>query len=309
MVRRFILSFVFVIAGFVAGLVVTGRMRTAADSRAASTAPEPAPPASEPQRLPGAVAAAATGGPDFTRVAGQAVKGVANISSLQIERGRRSPYSSDPFFRYFFGDDDVFGAPRDRRSMSLGSGVIISADGYVVTNNHVIGESGGRNIRTTEVTIALPDKREIRGKIVRTDQSTDLALVKVDFVALPFQVARIFHLYLDLQLYLPAKAAVAPPIRRDAVKGGACHGVEVVIGDFGTTQQIQCVCLARQRAPKLAEQCLIDVGRMHHRILEPRDFGVDGMALALKEFPALIVHQPQFPAPFGQAQISIVLAQ
>jgi serine protease Do len=186
MVRRFILSFVFVIAGFVAGLVVTGRMRTAADSRAASATPEP--PASEPQRLPGAVATTSTGptgGPDFTRVAGQAVKGVANISSLQIVRGRRSPYSSDPFFRYFFGDDDVFGAPRDRRSMSLGSGVIISADGYVVTNNHVIGESGGRNIRTTEVTIALPDKREIRGKIIGTDQSTDLALLKIDVGGLP----------------------------------------------------------------------------------------------------------------------------
>ena len=184
MVRRVILSLVFVVAGFIAGLVVTGRMRTAADSRAASAASEPAPPASEPQRLPGAVATTATGGPDFTRVAGQAVKGVANISSLQIVRGRRSPYSSDPFFRYFFGDDDVFGAPRDRRSMSLGSGVIIAADGYVVTNNHVIGESGGRNIRT-EVTVALPDKREIRGKIIGTDQSTDLALLKIDVSGLP----------------------------------------------------------------------------------------------------------------------------
>jgi serine protease Do len=68
--------------------------------------------------------------------------------------------------------------------MSLGSGVIISADGYVVTNNHVIGESGGRNIRT-EVTIALPDKREIRGKIIGTDQSTDLALLKIDVGGLP----------------------------------------------------------------------------------------------------------------------------
>jgi serine protease Do len=183
MFRRLILSTVLIVAGFVAGLVVTGRMRTAADSRAASSAPEPAAP-SEPQRLPGAVATTATGGPDFTRVAGQAVKGVANISSLQIVRGRRSPYSSDPFFRYFFGDDDVFGAPRDRRSMSLGSGVIISTDGYVVTNNHVIGESGGRNIRT-EVTIALPDKREIRGKIIGTDQSTDLALLKIDVGGLP----------------------------------------------------------------------------------------------------------------------------
>ena len=45
-------------------------------------------------------------GPDFTRVAGQAVKGVANISSLQVVRTPNSPFANDPFFRYFFGDDD-----------------------------------------------------------------------------------------------------------------------------------------------------------------------------------------------------------
>jgi serine protease Do len=197
MVRRVIFSAVFILTGFVGGVAVT--MRTAADSRAAavekqpeaSTAAAPSSPSTPSsasshteQRLPGAVATVAAGGPDFTRVAGQAVKGVANISSLTIVRGRPSPFTNDPFFRYFFGDDDVFGAPRDNRSMSLGSGVIISADGYVVTNNHVIGESNGRSSRT-EVTIALPDKREIRGKIVGTDQSTDLALLKIAINGLP----------------------------------------------------------------------------------------------------------------------------
>ncbi|MBI3494010.1 MAG: trypsin-like peptidase domain-containing protein, partial [Acidobacteria bacterium] len=88
-----------------------------------------------------------------------------------------------PFFRYFFGDDDVFGAPRDRRSLSLGSGVIISSDGYIVTNNHVIGE----NIRatTTDITASLPDKREVRGRIIGTDPATDIALVKVNLAGLP----------------------------------------------------------------------------------------------------------------------------
>jgi serine protease Do len=186
MYRRLVLSCVLVTAGFIAGLAVTGRARTAADAGGGAprmTTAEPAPPRAaetpEAQRLPGAVATSTLGGPDFTRIASQAVKGVANISALQIVRGRPSPFSSDPFFRYFFGDDDVFGPPRDRRSMSLGSGVVISTDGYVVTNNHVIGESGGRGTRT-EVTIALPDKREIRGKIIGTDQSTDLALLKID---------------------------------------------------------------------------------------------------------------------------------
>ena len=124
-----------------------------------------------------------SGGPDFTRIAGQAVKGVANISSLQIVRTRNSPYSSDPFFRYFFGDDEFFGQ-RDRRMQSLGSGVIISPDGYVVTNNHVVGESNGRSVRT-EVTIALADKREIHGKIIGTDPTTDIALLKIDVAGLP----------------------------------------------------------------------------------------------------------------------------
>ena len=185
MLRR--LAIISLIVGFLAGLAVSGRVRNVIGSgwAAARTATEPpADKSTEAQRLPGAVASSSLGGPDFTRVAGQAVRGVANISALQIVRGRPSPFSSDPFFRYFFGDDDVFGAPRDRRSMSLGSGVIISPDGYVVTNNHVIGESGGRGIRT-EVTIALPDKREIRGKIVGTDQSTDLALLKIDVNGLP----------------------------------------------------------------------------------------------------------------------------
>ena len=190
--RRVAVSLIFIIAGFIAGLVVTGRMRTAADSRAESraTAGESTPQGTTGQRAaPPAVPAAATqpaysGGPDFTRVAGQAVKGVANISSLQIVRTPNSPYSADPFFRYFFGDDDPFFGPRDRRTQSLGSGVIISPDGYVVTNNHVVGEDNGRTIRT-EVTIALPDKREIHGKIIGTDRSTDIALLKIDVAGLP----------------------------------------------------------------------------------------------------------------------------
>jgi Do/DeqQ family serine protease len=181
MFRRITLSLILVVAGFVAGLVVTGRMRTAADSGAESM---PRADTAQPAALPGRAAAAipSVGSPDFTRVAAQAVKGVANISSLQVVRTQNSPFSSDPFFRYFFGDEDMFG-PRDRRSMSLGSGVIISSDGYIVTNNHVIGE----NVRSTrtEITIAMPDKREVRGRIIGADAATDIALVKANLSGLP----------------------------------------------------------------------------------------------------------------------------
>jgi Do/DeqQ family serine protease len=116
-------------------------------------------------------------GPDFTGIAAAAVKAVVNISSMQVVRAPNSPFANDPFFQYFFGDqDDMFG-PRSRRSMSLGSGVIVSPDGHVVTNSHVIGE----NLRAVrEVTVALGDKRELRGTIIGSDPSTDIALLKID---------------------------------------------------------------------------------------------------------------------------------
>jgi serine protease Do len=94
-------------------------------------------------------------------------------------RTPNSPFAADPFFRYFFGEgDDVFGA-QNRRSLSLGSGVIISADGYVVTNNHVVGEN------MSEIKVALPDKREVRGRLIGTDAATDIALIKLNTTGLP----------------------------------------------------------------------------------------------------------------------------
>jgi Do/DeqQ family serine protease len=172
--RRALFSLMLVVAAFAAGMVVTARMRTPAEPRtqdlllaaspAAAPRPAPAPPA--PAR------ALAPAIPDFSGIAGEAVKGVANISSLQVVSSPNSPFGSDPFFRYFFGDDQAFGS-RDQRSLSLGSGILISPDGYIVTNNHVVGD----NVR--EITITLPDKREMRGKVIGTDRATDIALLKV----------------------------------------------------------------------------------------------------------------------------------
>lgn len=181
MIRRFLLTFALVVAGFTAGMVLTGRMRFANDT-AAETAPLAAAP--EEQRGAGGQAAAPQAsapisvGPDFTKIAGQAVKGVANISSLQVVRRQNTPFENDPFFQYFFSDQDMFG-PRDRRSMSLGSGVIISTDGYIVTNNHVVGD----NVR--EITVAFSDNREVKGRVIGTDPATDIALLKVDLTGLP----------------------------------------------------------------------------------------------------------------------------
>jgi serine protease Do len=174
MIRKFFFTLVFIAAGFVGGMLMSER--TASESRAEELAlPQAAP---RTAVRPAAAPVAAAGMADFSKIAGEAVKGVANISSLQVVRTTNSPFGSDPFFRYFFDDDRAFGS-RDRRSLSLGSGVMISSDGYVVTNNHVVGD----NVR--EITIALPDKREIRGKVIGTDPTTDIGLLKIDVKGAP----------------------------------------------------------------------------------------------------------------------------
>ncbi len=116
--------------------------------------------------------------PDLTDAAQLAVASVPNISSTQVVRTSNSPFLNDPVFRDFFGGDSPFGY-RDRLQQSLGSGVVVSADGYVLTNNHVIGDA------RAEVSVTLPDKREMRAKVVGYDEATDLAVLKIDATNLP----------------------------------------------------------------------------------------------------------------------------
>jgi serine protease Do len=184
MFARLLMSVALVAVGMTAGLVVAGRTSGADLGEIPHEAPWDAAPAtpavSDAQRARSASAApVVTAGPDFTRVASVGVQGVVNISSIQVVRRRESPFD-DPFFRYFFGNQDPFGA-RERRSLSLGSGVVVSHDGYVVTNSHVVGEDVRR---IAEVSIALADKREIRGKVIGTDPATDIALLKIDVTGL-----------------------------------------------------------------------------------------------------------------------------
>jgi Do/DeqQ family serine protease len=162
--KRASIGIVLLIAGFVAGLVLTGRLRSAEETAAQTTRPATA------VAVPPAVAATL---PDLTGIAGQAVKGVVNISSVQVIRRPNSPFANDPFFEYFFGGrEDMFGT-RDQLAKSLGSGVLISNDGYVVTNSHVIGSDAA------EITVVFADNHEAPAKIVGIDKATDLALVKV----------------------------------------------------------------------------------------------------------------------------------
>ena len=98
---------------------------------------------------------------------------------MQVVRRPNSPFANDPFFEYFFGGrEDMFGS-RDQLARSLGSGVLISEDGYVVTNSHVIGSE------KAEVTVIFADKHEAPARIIGIDKATDLALVKVAKPAQP----------------------------------------------------------------------------------------------------------------------------
>jgi len=167
--------FSLLLAGIIVGVILSGRAVDRQDIIART--PTGAAPAS-PETTEQAVATAPSPGLDFTRVAAQTVKAVTNISSVQVVRRSASPFANDPFFQYFFGDQgEMFG--RSRAEQSLGSGVVISSDGYVVTNNHVIGDD------VAEVTVTVGEHRDIKAKIIGVDSWTDLGLLKIDVTGLP----------------------------------------------------------------------------------------------------------------------------
>lgn len=138
--------------------------------------------------------AAGDAGPliSFSGVVKHTAPAVVNISSTKVikasdqvqRRGRpgqqqQNPMFDDPFFRQFFGENTPFNmVPRDRRESSLGSGVIVNGDGYILTNNHVVEGA-------TTVKVTLSDKREFTAKIIGTDPQTDIAVVKIDATNLP----------------------------------------------------------------------------------------------------------------------------
>jgi serine protease Do len=103
---------------------------------------------------------------------------IVNISTTRTVKfqGGGDQFLNDPFFRRFFGDR--FQTPKERKSLGLGSGVIVDADGYILTANHVIQGAD-------EIKVTLSDKREFKGKIVGSDIMTDIGVVKIDAKDLP----------------------------------------------------------------------------------------------------------------------------
>jgi serine protease Do len=158
-----------------------------------SLAPSHASSSLTPTASPVAVSMAGPPSNGFTDVAKAVTPAVVNITTVTTDRvseGRSGQDElRDRMEEFFGGPNGPFGPrgfpgpqgpgePRGHRGGGQGSGVIVSSDGYILTNNHVIDNA-------REVTVTLPDKREFKGKIVGTDPKTDLAVVKIEGRNLP----------------------------------------------------------------------------------------------------------------------------
>lgn len=110
----------------------------------------------------------------FAPIVKKTAPAVVNVYTSKVTREKAlSPFSSDPFFNRFFGRGGLLHRGKRRRQNSLGSGVIIEEDGYIITNNHVIKK--GNDYR-----VVLADKREFKAKLLVQDAKTDLAILKIN---------------------------------------------------------------------------------------------------------------------------------
>jgi serine protease Do len=146
------------------------------------------------QNEPGSITAAAPrpGAPmSFADLAAKLQPAVVNISTKQQVEVPQNPFAGTPFGDLFGGGQGQQGGgnggrPVTREATSLGSGFIISEDGYIVTNSHVV--SGGRpgNPAVGSITVIMPDRKEYAAKLVGKDASSDLAVLKIEARGLPF---------------------------------------------------------------------------------------------------------------------------
>src|SRR5215212_4948235 len=111
----------------------------------------------------------------FSDAAKRAMPAVVNIYTAKETKVQRQPFMDDPVFRHFFGEQ--FDA-QTKKSTNLGSGVIVSEQGYILTNSHVVDAAD-------EIEIALADTRRTKARVVGTDPETDLAVLKIELPTLP----------------------------------------------------------------------------------------------------------------------------
>ncbi len=120
-----------------------------------------------------APAGSATAAAPFSLSAAAKKASPAVVSINTSKAAQRNPRSNDPWFRFFFGDQGD-----SQPQVGLGSGVIVSADGYILTNNHVVEGAD-------EIEVTLNDSRHAHGKVIGTDPDTDLAVLKIELDKLP----------------------------------------------------------------------------------------------------------------------------
>jgi serine protease DegQ len=123
------------------------------------------------------VAAVVTADSSYREAAKRAKPAVVNIFTSQVVKQNRRMPLNDPQFRRFFGDRDAE-IEGGAKTSSLGSGVLISAEGYIITNNHVVESAD-------EIQVALADGRRAMARLIGSDPETDLAVIKIDLDNLP----------------------------------------------------------------------------------------------------------------------------
>ncbi|WP_280539561.1 Do family serine endopeptidase [Chromohalobacter sp. 11-W] len=188
--RRSLMSLVWpIISGILLAIVLLNAFPQLMGERSADDAATPVPDTSAvraiaertdtAERAPEVVEAAplnrSQGPASYASAVNKAAPAVVNIYSSRMVERSEHPLMSDPFFQQFFGKDMP---QRQRMLSSLGSGVIVSAEGYVLTNNHVIRDAD-------EIQVALRDGRETLAKVVGTDPESDLAVLKIPSENLP----------------------------------------------------------------------------------------------------------------------------
>jgi serine protease Do len=144
----------------------------------ASTSADPGPSTAPNNNAPGT--GTATPMTSFADVVSRVAPAVVTIhSQLRVRAPQQFPFMDDPFFRQFFGDRGLTPqAPPEQKRQALGSGVIVSADGYILTNHHVIDGAD-------QIKVDLNDSRTLDAKVVGTDPPSDLAVLKVNASNLP----------------------------------------------------------------------------------------------------------------------------
>ncbi len=167
-----VIAGLFLVVGIAVGMVFAIRMKSAESATAFAGV--------DTRALPIKVDA----GPDFVPIVKADLPAIVNISTTRIIKSpaqtMNSPFGEDPFFRQFFGNQFFhnFQIPREERESALGSGVIVSPNGYIITNNHVIAKAD-------TIKVILGNNRVYKGKVVGADPLSDIAVVKINAKNLP----------------------------------------------------------------------------------------------------------------------------